>query len=51
MKGLLIKDFKLIKTQKLFIVIITAICGYLLAIGVCDDLFGDHIFHACSQYG
>ena len=33
MKGLLIKDFKLIKTQKLFIVIITAICGYLLAIG------------------
>ena len=33
MKGLQIKDFKLIKTQKLFIVIITAICGYLLAIG------------------
>ena len=33
MKGLLIKDFKLIKTQKLFILIITAICGYLLAVG------------------
>lgn len=33
MKGLLIKDFKLLKTQKLFLIVITAFCGYLLVIG------------------
>ncbi len=33
MKGLLIKDLKLIKTQKTFLVLITIVCGYLLLKG------------------
>lgn len=33
MKGLLIKDFRLIKTQKTFVILIAFVCGYLLVKG------------------